>query len=239
MTDPAWLGGIRALTFDCYGTLIDWGSGIISVLRPWAERAKLNISDEELLAHFARAESAAQRESPASVYREILRDTMRRIGAETRCATTTHDEDALAESVGDWPAFDDTPGALARLGARCKLMIVSNVDCVSLGRTLPRLGAEFAAYVTAEMVGAYKPDRRMFDAARASLGTLGVSPDEHLHVAQSLHHDIAPASALGWRTCWVDRRGGRAGGATPAPGAPVAPDLAVRSLDELALLMRV
>ncbi len=239
MSEPAWLGEISVLTFDCYGTLIDWEAGIIAVLRPWAERAKLDINDEELLAHFARAESAAERESPASVYREILRDTMRKIGAATRSATTSHDEDALAESVGDWPAFDDTPGALARLGVRCKLMIVSNVDCVSLGRTLPRLGAEFAAYVTAEMVGAYKPDRRMFDAARASLETLGVAPGAHLHVAQSLHHDIAPASALGWRTCWVDRRGGRAGGATPAPGAPVKPDLVVASLEELAILMRV
>ncbi len=239
MSDPAWLGDIRALTFDCYGTLIDWETGILGALRPWADRAKLDISDEELLAHFARAESASERATPAAAYREILRDTMRRIGESTGAATTTDDEDALAESVGDWPAFADTNEALARLGKRCALVIVSNVDSVSLGRTLPRLGVSFDAFVIAELVGAYKPDRRMFDAARAALDTLGVAPGEHLHVAQSLHHDIAPASKLGWRTCWVDRRRGRAGGATPPPSAPVTPGFVVASLEELAGRMGV
>lgn len=237
MSDAAWLGSIRALTFDCFGTLVDWERGILGVLRPWADGAQINLGDEELLLMFARAESAAQRDTPAATYRAVLRDTMRRIGKEAGASVSGEDEAALAESVGDWPVFADTPAALARLAERCALVIVSNVDSVSLGRTLPKLGVSFDAIVTAEMVGAYKPDRCMFDAARATLDELGAAPGAHMHVAQSLHHDIEPASALGWRTCWVDRRGGRPGGATPESQWNGHPDLIVGSLAELADLM--
>jgi 2-haloacid dehalogenase len=233
------LSRISALTFDCYGTLIDWERGILAVLRSWAERVDVKIGDDELLALFAQAEPAAERSSPASAYPEILRDVLRRIGEQLSVEFLNSDAARLAASVGDWPAFPDTVDALVRLKSRCKLIIVSNVDRDSFSRTAKKLGVEFDAVITAQQIGAYKPDRRMFDAAIRAVESLGVSHDGHLHVAQSLYHDIEPAGALGISTCWVDRRGGLAGGATRSPVAGAKPDLTVRSLKELADLIAI
>jgi len=233
------LSRISALTFDCYGTLIDWERGILDVLRPWAEKVGVKIGDDELLALFAQAEPAAEESAPASAYTEILKDVLRRIGEELSVEVQASDGDRLAASVGDWPAFPDTVDALVRLKSRCKLVIVSNVDRDSFSRTAEKLGVEFDAVITAQEIGAYKPDRRMFDAATKAVERLGVSRDGHLHVAQSLYHDIEPAGALGIRTCWVDRRGGSAGGATRSPVAAANPDLTVGSLKELADLIAI
>lgn len=236
-SSPRGLGQISALTFDCYGTLIDWEAGILAVLKPWSSRASITASDDALLAHFADAEHAAEAAAPTAAYRDILRDVMKRIGHATGAAVTGADERMLAESVGDWPAFGDTVEALVRLKRGRSLIIVSNVDRVSFERTAARLGVVFDAVVTAEGVGAYKPDRRMFDAALGVVDSLRVERDQHMHVAQSLFHDIEPAQALGIRTCWVDRRGGRAGGATRAPMGDATPEVTVRSLTELAELI--
>ncbi|RMH26238.1 MAG: HAD family hydrolase [Planctomycetota bacterium] len=231
------LSRVRALSFDCYGTLIDWESGIVAALTPWARRRGVRADAEALLGWFARAEPEAEAAAPASPYRVVLRDVMRRIGRLAGAPVDEADERRLADSVGAWPAFGDTPAALARLKSRCALVIVSNVDRESFEGTRPRLGVAFDAVVTAEEVGAYKPDPRMFDAADAAMGRLGIAPGERVHVAQSLHHDIAPASARGWRTCWVDRRAGRPGGATPAPAGAVRADLTVPTLAALADLI--
>jgi len=224
----------KALTFDCFGTLIDWETGILNVLRPWAERADLDASDDALLAAFAAAEPAEEKEHPAALYRDILRGTMRRIGDELSAPVSDDDAEALATSVPDWPAFEDTPRALADLQTRAMLIVVSNVDRESFEGAAPRLGVTLDALVTAEDVGAYKPDFRMFRAALEAVAGFDVKPREHLHVAQSLHHDIAPASGLGIATCWIDRRAGKPGGATPETPGNIRPGWMFTSMREFA-----
>jgi 2-haloalkanoic acid dehalogenase type II len=229
------LADFRVLTFDCYGTLIDWETGILAVLRPWATRAGISADDAALLAAFAEAESAAEHESPGTPYPEILRATHARIAQHFRATPDVIAADALARSVGDWPPFAGTREALKRLHRRYKLMVVSNVDRASFARTQKLLGIAFDAVVTAEEVGAYKPDPRMFRRALEVAATLGATPQQVLHVAQSLYHDHVPAKALRLATVWVRRPSRRAGfGATRDPGVPVQPDIVVHSLAELA-----
>jgi 2-haloacid dehalogenase len=229
------IGSFRVLTFDCYGTLVDWEAGILGVLGPWAASAGLRVDDAKLLAAFGEAESEAEHARPGAAYPEILRAThagiARRLGASEDAATA----DALGRSVGDWPVFADTPDALRRLQRQHKLMVVSNVDRASFSRTHPKLGVSMDAVVTAEEVGAYKPDLRMFRRALEVAAQWGAGPGEVLHVGQSLYHDHAPAKKLGLATVWV-RRASVAGklGATRDPGEVVQPDLVVSSMRELA-----
>jgi len=225
----------RVLTFDCYGTLIDWETGILGVLRPWATRAGITADDTQLLAAFGEAESAAQRATPGAIYPEILRDTHARMSAHFGVKPDAHAAAAFGNSVGDWPAFRDTPDALRRLQRRHKLMIVSNVDRASFARTQPKLGVTFDAVVTAEEVGAYKPDLKMFHRALEISAGWGFSANQILHVGQSLFHDHAPAKTMGLKSAWVKRPSPREElGATRDPGEEVKPDLVVSSLAELA-----
>lgn len=227
-----------ALTFDCYGTIIDWERGILDVLRPWADRAECPATDADLLRAFARAEPECEARTPGKPYRLLLRDVMRETARLAGGAASDADAAALGGSVGDWPPFPDSARALARLRLRYKLIIVSNVDGASFAGSQQRLGVEFDAVVTAEEVGAYKPDHAMFRAAFEAAAGLGVGRERVLHVAQSLYHDHAPAKALGMTTVWVDRPPLVPGsGATRDPGVRVRPDVVVRSLGELADLV--
>lgn len=228
----------KLLTFDCYGTLIDWEAGILAVLRPWAERNHVRASDDELLAAYGEAESAQERETPQAVYREILRGTMSHIARRFGKAADALDQDDLALSVGDWLAFPDTAESLRALQRWHKLMVVSNVDKASFTGTAPKLGVTLDGLVTAEEVGVYKPDERMFRRAFEVAVGWGIAPREILHVAQSLFHDIAPAKRLGLATVWIDRRAGRSGGATPRVSGVAAPDLRVTSLREFVEIER-
>ena len=229
------LGDFRVLTFDCYGTLIDWETGILGVLRPWATRAGITADDAQLLAAFSEAESAAQRAAPGAIYPEILRDTHARMSNHFGVKPDARAAAAFGNSVGDWPAFRDTPDALRRLQRGHKLMIVSNVDRASFARTQPKLGVTFDAVVTAEEVGAYKPDLKMFHRALEICAGWGFSAKQILHVGQSLFHDHAPAKKLGLKSAWVKRPSPRGElGATRDPGEEVKPDLVVSSLAELA-----
>jgi len=230
--------GFKVLTFDCYGTLIDWEAGILAVLRPWAERNRVRASEDELLAAYGEAESAQERETPQAVYREILRGTMSRIARRFGKAADGFDQDKLALSVGDWPVFPDTLESLRELQRWHKLMVVSNVDKASFAGTAPKLGVILDGLVIAEEVGAYKPDERMFGRAFEVAAGWGIAPNEILHVAQSLFHDIAPAKRLGLATIWVDRRAGRSGGATPLASGVPSPDLRVSSLREFVEIER-
>jgi len=230
----------RVLTFDCYGTLIDWETGILSVLRPWAARAGISADDAQLLGAFSEAESAAEHDAPHALYPEILRATHARIAKHfgvNNKTTTPPDADAadlLARSVGDWPSFSDTCEALKRLQQRYKLIVVSNVDRESFARTQKLLGIIFDAVVTAEEVGAYKPDPKMFRRALEVASKFGAAPENILHVAQSLYHDHVPAKSFGLKTVWVQRPSKRGKfGATREPGDNVQPDLVVHSLGEL------
>jgi 2-haloacid dehalogenase len=225
----------HVLTFDCYGTLIDWETGILAVLRPWAERAGISATDAEILGAFGEAESTAEHDLPTAIYPEILRETHARMAKHFGVPIDSVAADLLGRSVGDWPAFADTTDALKRLQRRFKLIVVSNVDRESFARTQKRLGINFDAVVTAEEVGAYKPDAKMFLRAMEVAKGFGAERGNILHVAQSLYHDHVPAKSFGLKTIWV-RRSSKRGefGATKDPGVDVKPDLVVHSMKELA-----
>jgi len=218
------LGDFSALTFDCYGTLIDWEAGILAALRPWTTAHGVEVGDEELLAAFGRAESRREAADPTAPYPRILAGVLEDL-AEAFGATVSDEEArAFGDSVKDWPVFPDTPEALAYLKRHYKLVIVSNVDRASFRHSNAKLGVTFDAIVTADDAGAYKPAHNHFHLALARLAEMGVPKDRVLHVAQSLYHDHVPAQQLGLRTMWVNRRSqGREGGATPAAPVPVTP----------------
>jgi 2-haloacid dehalogenase len=215
----------QALSFDCYGTLIDWEAGIAAVLSPWASRCGLDRDQEQLLEAYAAHEARAELEHPTDLYPDILARSFRSLGEELGAPVSDEEARALASSVPDWPAFDDTHDALIVLGERFKLIILSNVDRVSFAASQARLRAEFTTVLTAEEIGSYKPSPRNFDALAAEARRLGVAQGRLLHVAQSLFHDHVPAKQAGLPTVWINRRHDRPGwGATPAPPAEVTPD---------------
>ena len=214
-------GAFDALTFDCYGTLIDWEAGILAGLRPALATVAAGTTDDEVLEVYGRAEAIAEA-GPYRRYREILarcyRDVCEHFGAPSR------DEAAMAfgASVADWPAFPDSAEALRQLQSRYRLGVITNCDDDLFAASNRRLGMRFDWVITAQSVGSYKPDPRNFTAAFARIG---LPRERILHVAQSLFHDHAPAKALGISTAWIDRRHDRPGlGATPA--AAVTPDAA-------------
>jgi 2-haloacid dehalogenase len=220
------------LTFDCYGTLIDWEAGIIAALRSTLDRDAEAASDDELLERFGRHEAALEA-GPYLSYREVLRRTLAGIADELGALPSPEALDAFAGSVVDWPAFPDSVAALAALAQRYRLGVVTNCDDDLFAGSARRLGSPFTWVITAQQAGSYKPDRRNFELA---FERIGVPTECILHVAQSLYHDHVPAKDLGLATVWVDRRQGRPGsGATPPAAA--APDLTVpdmRTLAELA-----
>ncbi len=214
-----------ALSFDCYGTLIDWEAGIAAGLRPWAEAHGLTMSDEELLTAYSKHEARAEEEHPADVYPLILARAMRDLGAELGVPVTDAEAERFGASVPDWPAFPDSAEALARLAERYKLIILSNVDRESFAGSNKRLGVTFTSIITAQDVGSYKPSPRNFDALAAEVERLGIGEGKLLHVAQSLFHDHVPAKSAGLPTVWINRRHDNPGwGATPEPPASVTPD---------------
>lgn len=222
---PGRLTDFEALSFDCYGTLIDWETGILAVLGPWARSRGLTLDDEALLATYAGEEARAERQHPDELYPAILARSFRAVGARLGAEVTDADAAALAASVPDWPAFSDSAAALAELGRHYQLIILSNVDRQSFAASQERLGVTFAAVVTAEDVGSYKPAQANFDALLGTLAGLHISGSKLLHVAQSLFHDHGPAKQAGLPTVWINRRHGRDGwGATPPPPAAVQPD---------------
>jgi 2-haloacid dehalogenase len=199
------------LTFDCYGTLIDWETGLGRGLE-----ALLGGDRESLLASYARHEAAAEA-GPYLRYREVVAQGLRGVAAEVGAEPTEEQVAAFADGVGDWPAFPDSAEALARLKQRFRLGVITNCDDDLFARSARRLGVAFDWVVTAEQVGAYKPDERGFHEA---FERIGLPRERILHVAQSLFHDHVTAKRLGLSTVWIDRRRGReGGGATPAAEA--------------------
>ena len=219
----------RAFTFDCYGTLIDWEQGMLRAL--WALPG-IEADDDALLAAFARHEHTVQEANPAMLYPQVLGHACKAIAADFGHAATDEEAAAFGASIGDWPPFPDSVDALAYLKQNGLLMVLSNVDRASFARSARRLGDPFHAVVTAEDIGSYKPAPAHFERARALLADEGIAPGEVLHVAQSLFHDVVPGRAAGFSTCWIDRRAGRPGGATPP--VDVEPDITFHDLASLA-----
>ena len=219
----------QVLTFDCYGTLIDWETGIWEALEPVLRRHGASPDREQALEWFGTIEPEAER-PPYRDYKTVLGEVLDGIGRRAGFAPSSAERAAFARSVGDWPAFADTTVALRALHGRFRLAIVSNVDDDLFARTAQRLGVAFDWVITAEQARAYKPSPENF---RLVLERIGQPRERVLHVAQSLFHDVAPARALGLATVWVNRRRGRTGaGATPAAAAT--PDLEVPDLRTLA-----
>ena len=229
------LGDYKVLTFDMYGTLIDWETGLHDALAPLAARADPPRSREAVLDSFAAWEIVQQRTTPAARYRDLLASVARRVTEEWGVGASWEECRAFGRSVPDWPAFDDTAAALRYLGRHYRLAVLSNVDNEGAAGSLRRIGVPVDAVYTAEDIGSYKPDLRNFHYMLAALERRGFGRGEILHVAQSLVHDHGPANALGLANCWIDRRHGRAGaGATGAPDEM--PGLAFR-FDSLAALV--
>jgi len=219
------LSDFQALSFDCYGTLIDWEAGLLSVLGPWAERHRLGLADDELLVAYAGHEARCEADHPSLLYPQVLARSLRALGAELGAPVTDADAEALATSVPDWPAFADSSQALARLAQRYLLIILSNVDRASFAGSNRRLGVTFTSILTAQDIGSYKPSPRNFQALKDEATRLGIGEGRLLHVAQSLFHDHLPARAAGLPGVWIDRRHDSPGwGATPPPPAAASPD---------------
>jgi 2-haloacid dehalogenase len=222
MTDLDY-GQFDALTFDCYGTLIDWEAGILAGLRRVLGG---QAPDDELLERYAQYEAAAEAGSYRR-YRDILEEGLRTVARGYAVEVGDADAAAFGDSVGEWPAFGDSAAALARLHDRFRLGVITNCDDDLFARSAARLRTDFDWVVTAESAGSYKPNPRNFEVA---LKRIGLPHERILHVAQSLFHDHVPAKAMGFRTVWIDRRHDRPGsGATPpAEAAPDAtfPDMA-------------
>jgi 2-haloacid dehalogenase len=218
-----------ALTFDCYGTLIDWERGILDALRPVLARHPVAPGADELLAVYARCEADLER-GEYLPYRDVLAESFRGVCRTWGVTPTVAEVQEFAASPGRWPAFADSAPSLARLATRFRLGVITNCDDDLFARSNAQLGIAFEWIVTAERARSYKPSAQNFELA---LATIGLGRDRILHVAQSLYHDHVPAKQLGLRTAWVDRRRGRGSfGATPP--ATATPDLTVPDLQTFA-----
>jgi 2-haloalkanoic acid dehalogenase type II len=230
------LSDFDVLSFDCYGTLIDWESGIVAALAPWLEAHGVDADRERILAAFARAEAPQQQATPGMLYRDLLAVVHGTIAEQFGLPQDAAAARAFGASVEHWPAFPDSPTALAYLKQHYQLVILSNVDRASFLHSNRRLGVAFDAVYTAEDVGSYKPDPRNFEHLLASLGERGIERAQILHTAESLFHDHLPAQRCGLATCWIHRRAGQDGfGATRAPEGEVRPpDFRFESLAAMA-----
>jgi len=236
---PKRLSEFEVLSFDCYGTLIDWETGIWDALQPLImHNAARGPARSEGLAQFAALESRIESEQPTLPYSEILRRVHAALAEATGLRTTAELDREFGRSVGAWPAFPDTAEALRFLKTRFRLVILSNVDRTGFAATNRKLGVAFDAVYTAEDIGSYKPSVANFDYLVDRIrADLGVERGRVLHVAQSLYHDHAPARACGLSNCWIDRqclsRGG-AWGATATVAERPEVDFLFYSLAELA-----
>jgi len=195
------------ISFDCYGTLIDWESGMLPVLRAMLGRYGHTLPDAAILQLYREFEAEAE-SGPYRRYRDVLQSVMRAFAARLGFDPSFSDVRSLPESVPAWAPFPDTVAALRILKSRYKLAVISNIDDDLFAKTGKLLGVEFDAVVTAEQAGSYKPSLRNFEFA---LRRLAVAPERLLHVAQSIYHDVVPARSLGISTVWVNRKSARPG----------------------------
>lgn len=221
----------EVLTFDCYGTLIDWETGILSALRRVLSAHEKNIDDATLLKLYGDFEQRSE-QGPFSPYREVLESVVRQFGDELRFTPTLEEARSLPASLSTWQPWPDTAAALRQLKTRFRLAILSNVDDDLFALTRPKLEVEFDEVITAQQAQAYKPSLKLFELA---LSRIHAPAHRVLHVGQSIYHDVIPAQALGLATVWINRPSARPGvGAVKS--AEATPDLTVSSLAQLAEL---
>jgi 2-haloacid dehalogenase len=225
----------KALTFDCYGTLIDWESGMIEGLSGLTTRVSPPLTRNQILEAHARHESGQQAQTPTKPYREILPIVYKRLAEEWGVSVTWDECDEYGLSVRNWPAFPDSAGALQYLKKYYKLIILSNVDNRTFSFSNEKLEVEFDAIYSAEDIGAYKPSDRNFDYMLDHIGDLGLEKKDLLHTAESMFHDHAPANKYGIASCWIYRRHADEGfGATMNPGDMPKYDYRFTSMADLA-----
>ena len=217
-------GRFEWVSFDCYGTLVDWETGISTAVAGVLESHGVRKTRAETLALFADAEPRVQNLGVYLEYRRVLRGVMGMIGAETGIGLTGSELGCLADTLPGWPVFPDVLDALRALKARYRLAIISNVDDGLFARTAEKLGVDFDAVVTSQQARSYKPDLHNFNLA---LERMGAAKEKWLHVGESLYHDIGPANRLGIASVWVNRAD-RGGGTRHTDAVPdlVVPDLA-------------
>lgn len=225
--DAMQLEDFEVLTFDCYGTLINWEAGILPALRPMVERRELKLSDKQILDLYAELEPRAQ-EPPYRCYREVLEKVVEGFAERLGFVPTFAERASLHSTLAGWPPFADTVEALRELREKYRLAIISNTDDDLFAGTAARLGVRFDWVITAQQVRAYKPSPVIFEHA---LQRIAAPRQRILHVGESPFHDIAPARALGISTVWVNRAQGK-----PAASRrqPCEPDLTVPNLKALA-----
>ncbi|KAF2139781.1 uncharacterized protein K452DRAFT_289753 [Aplosporella prunicola CBS 121167] len=201
----------RVLSFDVYGTLIDWESGVLAALQPLLDANNAKFSREHLLETYHDLEQALQAKEPDLKYAQLLTEIHPQIAARLGLPEpNTPQNEAFGQSVGKWPAFSDTVDALWRLGKHYKLVVLSNVDHESFVGTNagPLQGTPFNLVITAQDVGSYKPDQRNFEhMLREVKEKLGVEKEQVLQTAQSQFHDHHPAKIIGIKSSWIVRPG--------------------------------
>ncbi|MFT5111430.1 MAG: 2-haloacid dehalogenase [Parasphingorhabdus sp.] len=213
------LSNFKVLTFDVYGTLIDWESGMVGGLKPLTDRVNRDLSRDDILQAHAYYESTTQKWTPAKKYYELLPVVYRRLAEEWGVEVSWEECVAYGHSVRQWPAFPDSAEALTYLKKHYKLVVLTNTDNLSFSGSNGRLGIHFDAVYTAEDIGSYKPADRNFEYMIETLARQGIEKDEILHTAESMFHDHAPANKHGLSNCWIYRRHDKEGfGATMSPG---------------------
>ena len=231
MAPPKDFSSIRVITFDCYGTLIDWEAGILFALRLILASHGIQIDDAEILALYGEIEAASE-SGEFRPYRQVLRSVVRGFGERLDFNPSDAQQDSLPNSLANWQPFPDTVAALQQLHSKFRLGIISNVDDDLFASTAPQLQTKFDFVVTAGQARAYKPSPKIFHLAQERVGTPG---SQWLHAGQSVYHDVIPAKALGIAAVWVNRPSVRPGGAVkPAAGTP---DAEVHTVQELVNLL--
>jgi 2-haloacid dehalogenase len=224
---------IRLITFDCYGTLIDWENGMLAALRPLLSRDGRDVPDLQILELYGEIEAELE-SGPYLPYRQVLAQTAREIGRRLGAEISAEEGNAFAESLTRWKPFIDTVPALQSLARRFRLGIISNVDDDLFAETRKKLASvEFDLVVTAQQMQSYKPSHRNFEEA---IRRSGLSKDQILHAGQSLYHDIAPANALGIQNVWVNRPSIRPGSGAAKPSAAT-PTYEVHTMADLSVLL--
>jgi 2-haloacid dehalogenase len=222
----------EVLSFDCYGTLINWESGILSAFKKILYNHNIHLRDNEILELFAQQESLHE-SGDYLKYRDILKNVVCHFAKTFNFKPTESEANALAESIQNWEPFPDTVEALKALKTRYKLTIISNIDDELFAYSAKKLEVEFDWIITAEQVKSYKPSVQNFEMA---IQRMGITPDKLLHVAQSIYHDIVPAKTMGITAVWVNRRKGQEGFGATVP-ASSNPDLEVPDLKSLVSLI--
>jgi len=220
---------IEVISFDCYGTLIDWGSGIVKALKPLFVSRGIDVEDEKILRLYAELEAKAE-SMEYMPYREVLRTVVYEMGERFGFTPSRKEQECITESISTWEPFSDTIEALNELKKNFKLAVISNVDDDLLPPTLKKLGVNFEWIITSEQAKSYKPSLNNFTLA---LKLIGLPSSNILHAAQSAYHDIMPAKKLGMNTALILRKGYSA-----APAVSAEADIEVKDLRELVEILK-